>query len=111
MNRNSTHEGSGPSSDSGCVVSAAAAGKVVVFNSSASLSRGQMPSPVRLLRHGLRTIISSFFRLLIVGDSCKRAIRGRASSRETEKEPAHDSPEIHPDSEGKGSGPAEFGSD
>ena len=84
MNRNSTHEGRGPSSNSGCVVSAAAAGEVVVSNSSASLSRGQMPSPVRLLRHGPRTIISFIFRLVIVADSCKtyNPRTGRALGRE-----------------------------
>jgi hypothetical protein len=38
-------------------------------------------------------------------------IRKLELSQTESRDPAHDSPEIHPDSEGKGSGPAEFGSD
>ena len=86
MSRNSTHEGRGPSSDGGCVVNAAAAGEVVVFNSSGSLSRGQMPSPVRLLSDGSRTIISFFSWLVIVADSCKVQSAGRANSRKPKAE-------------------------
>ena len=51
---------SATSSDSGCVVTAADAG-VVVSDSSASRSRRHMPRPVRLLRDGLRAVISSSF--------------------------------------------------
>ena len=38
-------------------------------------------------------------------------IRKLELSQTESGEPAHDSPEIHPDSEGKGSGQAELGSD
>lgn len=70
-----------------------------------------MPRPVRLLRDGLRVIISSSFRLVIVTDSCK-PIGGQGELSQTEgQESSHDSSDIRPNGGGKGSEPAEIGSD
>ena len=59
---------------------------LVVFDSFASRSRGHMRHPVRLLRDGLDTIISSFFRFVIVTDSCKGILVLTAAGREVSRE-------------------------